>query len=462
MAMILFQRNVAKARRRSGSHQPRRPTSYLRQWKDLSFQHTWVNPLILLVLISSAYAIHPTPSNPFHRALFLSYPLPREKGEDPSAPIRYGKGPRDLAFVAFYIIFLSFAREFLMQRLIRPLALRWKVKRRAKQSRFMEQMYTAMYYGIIGPYGLYVMSKTPTWYFNTTAFFEDFPHRSHDASFKAYYLLQASYWAQQAIVLMLQLEKPRKDFKELVGHHIITLSLIGLSYRFHFTYMGLAVYITHDISDFFLATSKMLNYLSSVYIGPYFALFVGCWIYLRHYLNLRILWATLTEFRTVGPFELDWETQQYKCSLAQVITFSLLASLQAVNIFWLVLILRIAKNYVFSHRTPDDERSDNEDDDEQEGDEDQDEKKKMVNGDSSNTDGKESLQDPAGKTEGGGDVTVLLNGAPVSGDSTTINEEDENTDEGLNGAPVNGDNQTIAEEEEITDEGLNGEAKKDI
>jgi acyl-CoA-dependent ceramide synthase len=28
-----------------------------------------------------------------------------------------------------------------------------------------------------------------------------------------------------------------------------------LSYRFHFTYMGLAVYITHDISDFFLAVS---------------------------------------------------------------------------------------------------------------------------------------------------------------------------------------------------------------
>ena len=28
---------------------------------------------------------------------------------------------------------------------------------------------------------------------------------------------------------MLQLEKPRKDFKELVGHHIITLALIGTS-----------------------------------------------------------------------------------------------------------------------------------------------------------------------------------------------------------------------------------------
>ena len=35
----------------------------------------------------------------------------------------------------------------------------------------------------------------------------------------------------------------------------LSLALIALSYRFHFTYMGLAVYVTHDISDFFLAVS---------------------------------------------------------------------------------------------------------------------------------------------------------------------------------------------------------------
>ena len=99
------------------------------------------------------------------------------------------------------------------------------------------------------------MSRTPVWYFNTVGMFEGFPHRAHEGVFKAYYLLQASYWAQQFIVLCLRLEKPRKDFKELVGHHIVTLALIGLSYRFHFTYMGVAVYITHDISDFFLAVS---------------------------------------------------------------------------------------------------------------------------------------------------------------------------------------------------------------
>lgn len=92
-------------------------------------------------------------------------------------------------------------------------------------------------------------------------------------------------------------------------------------------------------------------------------MFVGWWIYLRHVLNLKILWAVLTEFRTVGPFELNWETQQYKCWISQYITFALLASLQAVNLFWLFLILRILANYLFNN-VKKDERSDEEDEEE--------------------------------------------------------------------------------------------------
>ena len=100
-------------------------------------------------------------------------------------------------------------------------------------------------------------------------------------------------------------------------------------------------------------------------MAPFFTVFVLMWVYQRHYLNLKILWAVLTKFRTVGPFELNWETQQYKCWISQIITFVLLASLQAVNLFWLYLIFRVSKNYVFNV-TIADERSDNEDEEEEE------------------------------------------------------------------------------------------------
>jgi acyl-CoA-dependent ceramide synthase len=343
----------------------------LSKFKRACIRHTWLLPLLLALSIVAGYLVHPHPSNPIAACLFLSYPLdpndpfiPAAVRADPNAPVHYGKGARDFAFVAFYIIVLSFTREFCMQRLIRPVAVYCGIRGRAKQSRFMEQAYTALYFGLYGPFGVWVMSRTPVWYFNTTGMYDGFPHRTHEAVFKAYYLLQASYWAQQAIVLMLMLEKPRKDFKELVAHHIITLSLIWLSYRFHFTYMGIAVYITHDISDFFLATSKLLNYVDSPIVGPYFFVFMCVWGYLRHFINLKILYSILTEFATVGPFELNWETQQYKCWISQYITFALLASLQAVNLFWWFFICRIAYRFVL-FKTADDDRSEYEPTDEE-------------------------------------------------------------------------------------------------
>ncbi|KAM3506192.1 hypothetical protein MY10362_002515 [Beauveria mimosiformis] len=338
----------------------RRARGLLSRFRQLIVRRTFVLPAVILVLCLAGYAVHPTPANPLHHFIFLSYPLPQT---DPSeeGPVLYGKGKWDIAFVSFYIVVLSFTREFVMQEILRPWARRTGLSR-AKQARFMEQAYTALYFAVLGPAGLYVMSRTPVWYYNTRGMYEAFPHRAHEAVVKFYYLFQAAYWAQQAIVLLLGLEKPRKDYYELVGHHVVSLALIGLSYRFHFTYIGIAVYTSHDISDFFLATSKVLNYLDHALIGPYFFLFVCVWIYLRHYINLKIIFSMFTEFRTVGPFELNWETQQYKCWISQYITTALLTSLQALNLFWLFYILRIAYRFVRDSNATDD-RSDDEEED---------------------------------------------------------------------------------------------------
>jgi acyl-CoA-dependent ceramide synthase len=235
----------------------RKVHSLFRQWKWYSLKHTWFGPLTFISIFLSLFLVNPTETNPIHHFIFLSYQIPigNDHHSVSKAPTQYGKGPWDLAFVTFYTIVLSFTREFIMQEFLQPLARRTQLKSRAKQFRFMEQAYTAIYFAILGPFGLYVMKQTPVWYFNVAGMYEGYPHRTHEAAFKFYYLFQAAYWAQQAIVMVIGMEKPRKDFKELIAHHVITLSLVGLSYRFHFTYMGLAVYITHDISDFFLAVN---------------------------------------------------------------------------------------------------------------------------------------------------------------------------------------------------------------
>jgi acyl-CoA-dependent ceramide synthase len=228
-----LQQSSSKPARRSKRRTTRR---YLSKAKRQCIRHTWLLPLVLVLAGIALYAIYPYDSNPLSACLFLSYPLARSDPlipanirSSPNSPLHYGKGGRDFAFVAFYIVVLSFTREFCMQRLIRPVAIKLGIRNRDKQSRFMEQAYTALYFAVYGPFGMWIMSRTPVWYFNTRGMYEGFPHRTNEAAVKAYYLLQASYWAQQAIVLLLMLEKPRKDFKELVAHHVITVSLIWLS-----------------------------------------------------------------------------------------------------------------------------------------------------------------------------------------------------------------------------------------
>lgn len=43
---------------------------------------------------------------------------------------------------------------------------------------------------------------------------------------------------------------------------------------------------------------------------------------------------------------MDWEKQQFKCRLAQVSTFGLLAALQGLNLFWLYCLFRSAYRFV--------------------------------------------------------------------------------------------------------------------
>ena len=76
---------------------------------------------------------------------------------------------------------------------------------------------------------------------------------------------------------------------------------------------------------------------------------------------MRILLSEFYEFKTIGPYELIWDIEQYKSPLAHYISTCLLAALQGLNLFWLFAILRIAYRFLFQNELEDD-RSEYEDD----------------------------------------------------------------------------------------------------
>ena len=194
-------------------------------------------------------------SNPFSRVFLLSGHIQDSKPDDQ----RYQKSWWDLLFLAYYIIFFAFIRQSILIYIARPLAIYFGLRRPAKIDRFGEQTYALVYFAVFGAWGYVrpslvfqasslmsisvscqVFQRTGTILPNSgkasamypllltlITHYTGYPHWDIKAELKCYYLLQFSHWLQELLVVLLGLEKARKDYLELVTHHIVTLWLIG-------------------------------------------------------------------------------------------------------------------------------------------------------------------------------------------------------------------------------------------
>ncbi|GAA5829344.1 hypothetical protein JCM11251_005014 [Rhodosporidiobolus azoricus] len=288
-------------------------------------------------------------SNPLTSLFLISHPLPL--GSADGSTQRYAKGAHDFLFLVFYIFVFSFLRQATTEWVLRPLAGRLGLKGESKVARFLEQAYAAVYFSASSGFGMYVMHRQPTWWYRTEYFWLGYPHRRMDGPLKAYYLLQFAYWLQQMVVLVLGLEKPRSDFKELILHHLVTTWLVGWSYALNLTLIGTAVFVSMDVPDLCLAFSKCLNYLNFQRISELtFVIFIGVWHYMRHYLNILILYSILTEFDLIPAYAGSWNAEQEGWWILNGFgtgkipawmkwqIFAPLLALQVLNIVWSALI----------------------------------------------------------------------------------------------------------------------------
>ncbi|KAG6857085.1 hypothetical protein H0H87_009646 [Tephrocybe sp. NHM501043] len=321
-------------------------------------------PLVLALNwhLSAPYLAPGTP-NPFTPCFLLS-----GRVHAPDGP-RYQKTYADLVFLAYNILFFSLVRQLVAVNLGRRLARYFGLRREAKIDRFGEQAYAMVYFAVFGAWGYRVMTQLPTYWYETKYFWINYPHWDMRPELKRYYLMQMAYWCNELIVLVLLLEKPRKDYKELVAHHFVTLWLVGWSYMINLTLIGNAVYMSMDIPDTFLAFSKLLNYIQwdrAKVIA--FLVFFAIWSYFRHYLNFKILWSVWYELPQYMPDAAkEWNAAQgvYFPGWMQFQVFLPIALLQCINLFWYGLMCRILYRAVTTS-TADDTRSDDEDEGEDE------------------------------------------------------------------------------------------------
>ncbi|KAF9268066.1 longevity assurance proteins LAG1/LAC1 [Marasmius fiardii PR-910] len=299
--------------------------------------------------------------NPFASFFLLSNLVPSSTSDEP----RYAKGWGDLLFIAYHIVLLSLVRQVVTINICRPIARYFGIKKEVKLDRFGEQGYAVVYFAFMGTWGYRIMTQLPTYWYQTEYFWIDYPHWDMKPELKRYYLTQMSYWAQQLLVLVLRLEKPRKDFRELVAHHIVTIWLVGWSYLINLTLIGNAVYMSMDIPDAFLAFSKVLNYIQWTNAKVMaFVVFVFVWSYFRHFLNFKILWSVWYEYDLIPETSRQWVWAEgtYLNWWMKYQVFVPILLLQFLNLFWYYLIWRILIRAIVAPTQVDDVRSDDEGD----------------------------------------------------------------------------------------------------
>ena len=77
------------------------------------------------------------------------------------------------------------------------------------------------------------------------------------------------------------LHRDRKDFSELLLHHILTIVMVGYSYITNIIPIGGSIMLVMDASDIFTALFKLTVDVSDRLLTPCFTIMVGTWIYFR-------------------------------------------------------------------------------------------------------------------------------------------------------------------------------------
>ncbi|EPY50811.1 sphingosine N-acyltransferase Lag1 [Schizosaccharomyces cryophilus OY26] len=304
--------------------------------------------LALISLCIFLYLLPPTRpyAEPF---MFLSY---KESSDV------YGKGPKDFLFSFYWLVIFTAIRSIVMDYCFRPFILSWGIRKRKVVVRFCEQGYCFLYYFVFWLLGFYIYRNSGYWD-HEEQLFEHYPQYYMSTLFKFYYLAQFGFWLQQ--IYVLHVEQRRADHWQMFAHHIVTCSLIFLSYSFNFLRVGNAILYIFDLSDYILSGSKMIKYLGFGKICDYlFGLFMVSWIYSRHYLYYRILKVVITSApNIIGGFNVDFSKGYIFNEQIYYAFVFLLFSLQLLIYIWFGMIVKVAYR-VFSGAGAVDSRSDDE------------------------------------------------------------------------------------------------------
>ncbi|RFU76650.1 longevity assurance s lag1 lac1 [Trichoderma arundinaceum] len=212
---------------------------------------------------------------------------------------KYAIGRDDFYYVTFYLVLFTGLRDGLMNYVLSPLARRCGISKEQDVARFAEQTWMILYYCLFWPLGVYIWYSSP-YYLNMAELWTDWPSREIGGTMKFYFLAQWAFWLQQ--VYVINIEKQRKDYWQMLTHHIVTIALVAASYAYHFTRVGNLILIIMDIVDIVFPLAKCAKYLGYTTLCDYlFGLFVVVWLATRHVFFLMVCYSVYFDSPRIIP-----------------------------------------------------------------------------------------------------------------------------------------------------------------
>ncbi|CAG9801932.1 unnamed protein product [Chironomus riparius] len=229
---------------------------------------------------------------------------------------------------------------------------RWWRKRRAHDrptlmDKFGENSWHFSFYTLNFIFGLSILWNS-SWLWNFIDIFRDFPRHSLDNGLWWYYNITLAFYTSQSVFHFF--ETRRKDFWQMFIHHILTITLLIVSWTVNAVRSGSLIVFVHDIADVLLEGGKSLNCTKyNKFASILFAAFIPVWIITRLGIFSRIVYSGIFEFPTVFPIY----PLYYVLAIMNVF-------LLTMHIVWTYMIFQIAIKLI-RHNKFEDVRSSTED-----------------------------------------------------------------------------------------------------
>ncbi|CAF0882433.1 unnamed protein product [Adineta steineri] len=304
----------------------------LDEWKNLKGNFTTTpNYIDLIVGMWTAISWYYKPH------MWRDYKIPQSFIEDFT---RHFYFPMNQIYYIIYIAIVVTILRYLFEKYICKPLVNWLALKPVDKKKCPESAWKCLFYTCTWSYCVYLLSYRYNYFHEPHLIWDDWsPGMDVPFDIQIMYFVQCGFYLH-SIYGTLYMDYKRKDFYVMLLHHVLTMTLIFVSYATRYHKIGLLVLFVHDITDIWLELTKVLHYLGSRENGKLwehaasgcFIIFTFCWFLFRMY------WYPIKVLYTAGvtPAYRAYDKGGGLYGFFNVLLWTLLS----LNIYWLVFILQ--------------------------------------------------------------------------------------------------------------------------